>query len=104
MTVIERKTWEEMAGEPASCDLGGGSFYQRSYNRSGAWVGITEWHKDPQGQLCGGWVPFDVPDLDDFYRQRAWRVVSLEPLHIEPSLLCNCGHHGFIRNGRWESC
>jgi hypothetical protein len=33
---------------------------------------------------------------------KGWRVVSKEPLTISPSLLCRrCGHHGFIRAGRW---
>lgn len=31
-----------------------------------------------------------------------WELVSLEPLTLSPSLLCRvCGHHGFIRDGRW---
>lgn len=104
MTKIERKTWEEMAAEPGSVIIGPSSFYVKSLDRNGVWVGITEWHKDKDGDLCGGWVPFDVPELDEFYRKNAWRVVSLDPLHIEPSLLCGCGNHGFIRNGKWESC
>lgn len=33
------------------------------------------------------------------------RLVSEDPIHIEPSLLCLpgdlCGLHGFIRDGRW---
>lgn len=28
-------------------------------------------------------------------------LISESPLHIEPSLRCSCGRHGFIRNGRW---
>lgn len=29
-------------------------------------------------------------------------VLSLDPLHLEPSLLWNCcGKHGWIRNGEW---
>lgn len=32
-------------------------------------------------------------------------VVSREPLHIEPSVLCvDCGLHGFVRDGEWRSC
>lgn len=32
------------------------------------------------------------------------QLVSEEPLHVEPSILCGqCGDHGFIRDGRWES-
>ena|SRR5258708_7682233 len=30
-----------------------------------------------------------------------WRVESWEPLTLSPSLLCSCGDHGFIRDGRW---
>jgi hypothetical protein len=31
-------------------------------------------------------------------------VISLAPLTISPSVLCrDCGLHGFIRNGAWES-
>lgn len=29
-------------------------------------------------------------------------LVSRDPLHVEPSILCPvCGDHGFIREGRW---
>lgn len=29
-------------------------------------------------------------------------LVSREPLHIEPSILCaDCGTHGWVRNGEW---
>ena len=34
----------------------------------------------------------------DFTR---WTLHSLEPLHVEPSILCICGSHGYIRNGKW---
>lgn len=32
------------------------------------------------------------------------RVVSLDPLHLEPSIAWTdcCGRHGFIRGGKWE--
>jgi len=31
-----------------------------------------------------------------------WTVEKLDPLTLSPSLLCRrCGHHGFIRDGRW---
>ena len=31
----------------------------------------------------------------------AWSVEQWEPLTLSPSLLCSCGDHGFIRNGKW---
>lgn len=104
MSRIERKTFEEMAAEEDSISLGENNFYKKSFNRGGNWVAITEWHKDKDGYACGGWVPMNVPELDSFYSPKAWTVVSLEPLHIEPSLLCSCGNHGFIRNGQWVAC
>jgi hypothetical protein len=31
-------------------------------------------------------------------------LVSLDPLHLEPSVLWGCcGKHGYIRDGRWTS-
>lgn len=32
-----------------------------------------------------------------------WTVESWEPLTLSASLLCHCGDHGFIRDGRWVS-
>lgn len=43
----------------------------------------------------GSWIPTHA-------EAEAWTLVSLEPLHLEPSLLCRaCGDHGFIRDGKW---
>lgn len=104
MSTYPLKTWEEMAAEEGSIDLGGGVFYKKSVDRDGNWIAITEWHKSPSGQLCGGWVPFNVESEYILPATPKWDVQSLEPLTMSPSLLCGCGHHGFIRNGRWESC
>jgi hypothetical protein len=30
-----------------------------------------------------------------------WHADSWEPLSLSPSLLCTCGDHGFIREGKW---
>lgn len=54
----------------------------------------------PAGEPCCGAVNFDLPVNEG---QTVWQLHSLEPLHIEPSVLCNCGDHGFIRDGRWVS-
>ncbi len=41
----------------------------------------------------GSWIPVGPGE---------WTVVSADPLHLEPSILCTvCGDHGFIRDGRW---
>lgn len=52
----------------------------------------------PGAPSCAGWVSVRPEDPD------GWEVVSEEPLTLSPSLLCRaCGHHGFIRVGRWIS-
>lgn len=67
-------------------------------------MGVTVWHKRPDnGEHCGGAVPFDLPGVAERLPGRPlWQVVSLDPLHVEPSVLCRaCGHHGWIRGGAW---
>ena len=63
-------------------------------------AGVAIWHPRPDGQgECNiyGWVSFK-PDWDD-----GWDLVSESPLTISPSILCRgCGHHGYVRDGRWE--
>lgn len=69
--------------------------------------GLTVEHpsKSKPGEVCRAGITFDTPTARQLgVRENGlWQVVSLEPetLHIEPSLLCMCGDHGFIRNGRW---
>ena len=56
---------------------------------------------DRSGEECGpSWIPFKGrPHGCDVL---GWAVESEEPLTLSPSLLCRtCGHHGFIRGGRW---
>lgn len=67
-------------------------------------AGVTIWHpRKDNGEPCCGHVSFDTPGMCATMPSRAvWHVVSWEPLTIEPSVLCACGDHGFIRSGRWE--
>lgn len=56
---------------------------------------------NPSGE-CEGAITFDGP----MQRKLApdtprWTVVSWEPLTLSPSILCACGVHGHIREGRW---
>jgi hypothetical protein len=63
---------------------------------SGLW-GVPGW--------CAGSVQFKAPETEPVlhvFHGATWDVMSWEPLHIEPSVLCACGDHGFIRNGRWQ--
>lgn len=49
---------------------------------------------------CMGGITLDVPAAEGLTGAR-WQVQSMEPLTVSPSLLCECGDHGFIRDGKW---
>lgn len=59
-------------------------------------------HRKPDGTYCEGGITFDSPRSRRFPDKHAsWIVEQRDPLTLSPSLLCHCGDHGFIRNGRW---
>lgn len=61
-------------------------------------VGIAYKHPNGLGGTCEGWIAFK----DRYITGQGWTVLSDEPLTLSPSLLCKlCGHHGFIRDGKW---
>ncbi len=49
------------------------------------------------GGVCMGSIWF----AGDGHGHPEWTVRSESPLTLEPSLLCHCGFHGFVREGRW---
>ena len=62
---------------------------------AGKLAGLDYWHPCRDGKEAPGFIP-----LDD--GARGWTLGKLDPLTVSPSLLCRaCGHHGFIRDGRW---
>ncbi len=65
--------------------------------------GALVYHLTPSGEECCSGIMFDG-DLARkvFSEKSAWRVESMEPLTLSPSLLCGrCGDHGWIREGKW---
>lgn len=72
-------------------DIGHGVSVQLSYI-DGELHGAAYWHEP-----CGrSWISVRPAWKD------GWDVLQLDPLTLSPSLLCrHCGHHGFIREGRW---
>lgn len=78
-------------------------------------IGIIHWHPRADGKSikgqdgaagCGGGVYFVRGSGESEANRPIWQVLSLDPLHLEPSLLCTpgkggCGSHGFIRDGKW---
>ena len=78
-------------------DIGHGVSIEPRYV-DGELCGIAYWHPRPDdGTFCEGWI-----GVQPFWSD-GWRIASEEPLTVWPSLRCRaCGHHGWIRNGRWE--
>jgi hypothetical protein len=77
-------------------DIGHGVTIEKRYI-DGEINGVYYEHPCVGGAMSPGYVPVDrVPS------QLSWTLVQLDPLTLSPSLLCRvCGHHGFIREGRW---
>lgn len=93
------------AQEMRALDLGGGVFiapFGARYVPEGEHAGGIVWHTHANGLLCGGAVLF-AEDPERLGRP-VWTVESWDPLTISPSVLAGCGLHGYIREGRWESC
>lgn len=69
----------------------------------GVTAGLIESHPRPDnGERCSGAVTFELVQTAELDERPRWRVLGCHPLTLEPSLLCRtCGHHGWIRNGRW---
>jgi hypothetical protein len=63
-----------------------------------------EWAKDAlPPNLCESAITFDTARnrAGSWADKAIWQVQSWSPFTISPSLLCSCGDHGFIREGRW---
>ena len=72
-------------------------------------IGATFYHRGPTSTgWCGGALTFDVAHLHPGLRTRGgkpvplWQVQSMDPLTLSPSLLCNCGDHGWVKEGKWQ--
>jgi hypothetical protein len=79
-------------------DIGHGVSVSFVVNADGVECGLHETHPTCGDQ--GHWVGFrGVAGAEG---HPSWIVESRDPLTLSPSIQCRtCGHHGFIRNGRW---
>lgn len=66
-----------------------------------SWLGKLP-EGEPDRLTCAGSISFDLPITHEAgFSGPFWQVESWEPLTLSPSLLCHCGDHGFIREGKW---
>lgn len=91
------------AGEPGVTDIGHGVRIRYTTHR-GVTAGLIESHPRPDnGERCSGAVTFDLVETVHLEHRERWSVISRDPLTLKQSLRCRaCGHHGHIRDGRWE--
>lgn len=65
-------------------------------------LGANIEHTNSKGQPCVGFITFASDIQRHIFPNRiTWDVENWEPLSIHPSVLCSCGDHGFIKEGRW---
>lgn len=66
------------------------------------WGAVITHPHHATGQECEGMVTFDGEVQRQLEPDRPkWTVDVVEPLTLSPSILCGCGDHGYIRDGRW---
>lgn len=82
-------------------DLGHNTYYTKVF-RGDEWVAIHEWHQE-NGMWGAGFIAFTHAIKPEWWAGGpTWEVLKQDPLTLSPSLACrSCGHHGFIRDGRW---
>jgi hypothetical protein len=83
--------------EGPTVDIGCGVTVERRYI-NGELSGIAYHHACAKGANEG----YVAIEGEYCLSGHGWHLESEEPLTISPSLLCRaCGHHGFIRDGKW---
>ena len=90
---------------PFALDFGEGQGLTWVTNDQEDVIGAIEYHITPEGKRCEGMISFNVPERDAKYNTGnppLWDVPSWDPLTLSPSVLCRvCGHHGWVRDGKW---
>jgi hypothetical protein len=78
--------------------LGNDMFYTKVVDQQENWIAIVVWHDGCQvHEDCRGMVPFtECPG-----NRTKWEAISKEPLTLHPSVLRDCGMHGWIKGGKW---
>jgi Family of unknown function (DUF6527) len=81
-------------------ELGDHHFLMPMYH-DGKVVSFYEWHREGgSGEWHAGTLPLQFPG-EEKKPGTTWDVESMDPVTLSPSVLCDCGVHGFIRSGRW---
>jgi hypothetical protein len=71
------------------------------HDKEGNSIGILFVHRLPNDGTCGGSVYWDKTWVSRGTRMPTWKLESLDPMTLDPSIRCSCNFHGHITNGRW---
>lgn len=83
-------------------DIGDGHEISFVFYKDDQRAGMNVRHKTPAGEPCEGFITFEGSAwAKEFSNAVTWKVENWDPLTISPSLLCRCGDHGWIREGKW---
>lgn len=83
-------------------DLGDGYSIKFVAYKNDPRAGARVRHNRSDGTPCEGFISFEgSPWAAEFEKPVVWQIQSWDPLTMSPSLLCSCGDHGFIQNGKW---
>jgi hypothetical protein len=85
-------------------DLGDGHWLLWTEYEGDAHAGANVSHLTKSGERCNGFITIEGSTWHKAFdgKTDAWKMESLEPLTLSPSILCRaCGDHGFIRGGKW---
>lgn len=97
--------WDDEFTEHYDLDIGDGHYLRWGYkhfegerppDERPVSAIIAHVKPDAPHRFCEGAITFEPG-----YGPPVWQVHSWEPLTLSPSLLCHCGDHGFVRDGRW---
>jgi hypothetical protein len=69
-------------------------------------IGATIEHTKPDGEPCLGGISWASSKWEEERGLSGfkWKLESPEAdehITVSPSILCSCGDHGFIRDGKW---
>ena len=92
-------------GETFDLDLGDEHYLQWIEHSDGERVGAVIYHPRPGPPRDPAlWTPWCAGSVMWKLHGNPWTMQGQadEHLTLSPSIRCDCGDHGYIRNGKWE--
>lgn len=91
--------------EAGGVDIGYGHALIVERDEAGLVTKVTDYHTchypadDSKGREA--WSQLGGAEVYGRADGKDWDLIQHNPVTLAPSLLCGCGDHGFIRDGKW---